>query len=72
VIKKIDVNPDSAVAWVLLEAIEHHGEGVFANTRFIQRINTRGGLPPVSSCDGNHLGAEKPVAYSADYIFYTR
>ncbi len=72
VLKKVAVAPDSAVAWVLLEAIDHHGAGVFANTRFIQRVNTRGGLPPVSSCNSNHLGMEKPVAYSADYIFYTR
>jgi hypothetical protein len=72
VLKKVDMNPDSAIAWVLLEAIEHHGAGVFANTRFIQRINTHGGLPPVSACNSNHLGAEKPTAYSADYIFYTR
>jgi hypothetical protein len=70
VLKKVEMNPDSAIAWVLLAAIEHHGDGVLANTRFIQRVNTRGGLPPVSVCNSNHLGMEKPVAYSADYIFY--
>ena len=70
VLKKVEMNPDSAIAWVLLEAIEHHGDGVLANTRFIQRVNTRGGLPPMSVCNSNHLGTETPVAYSADYIFY--
>ena len=72
VVKKLEVTPDSAVAWVLLEAVNHHGAGVFANSHFIQRVKTRGGLPPVSDCNSNHLGMEKPVAYSADYIFYTR
>jgi len=71
-IKKVEVAPDSAVAWVLLEAVDHHGDGVFANSRFIQRVKTRGGLPPVSDCNANHLGMEKAVAYSADYIFYTQ
>jgi hypothetical protein len=72
VLKKVEMNPDSTIAWVLLEAIEHQGDGVLANTRFIQRVNTRGGLPPDSACNSNHLGTEKPVSYSADYIFYTR
>jgi hypothetical protein len=71
-LKKADVEPDSAVAWLLLEAVNHHGAGVFANSNFIQRVKTRGGLPPVAGCDGNHLGMEKSVAYSADYIFYTK
>lgn len=71
-VKKIDVTADTTVAWLLLEAVKHQGKGVFANISFIHRINTRGGLAPVSGCDVNHLGTEKPVAYSADYIFYAR
>ena len=39
---------------------------------FINRINTHGGLPPSSGCDANHLGTEKRVAYTADYIFYAK
>ncbi len=70
VIKKVDVTPDSAVAWLLLETIEPKGNGILASARFIQRVNTRGGLPPASDCNNNHLGIEKPIAYSADYIFY--
>lgn len=70
VVEKVDVTPDSAIAWLLLEAIEPQGEGVLANARFIQRVNTRGGLPPDSACNSNHLGIEKLVSYSADYIFY--
>jgi hypothetical protein len=70
-LKKVDLTPDTTVAWLLLEATQHHGNGVFANISFIQRVKTQGGLPPVSGCDANHLGAEKPVSYSSDYIFYS-
>jgi hypothetical protein len=70
VIKKIDVTPDSAIPWLLLETTKTINNGVLAKIRFIQRINTRGGLPPASDCNNNHLGIEKPVTYSADYIFY--
>jgi len=71
-LRKIDLTPDSAISWLLLEAVEHKGKGVLADVDFINRINTQGGLPPVSGCNGNHLGSEKRVAYSADYVFHTK
>jgi len=70
VVKKIDMAPGSAIAWLLVEVVSHKGDGLFSNVSFINRINTRGGLPPSSGCDANHLGSEKRVAYTADYIFY--
>jgi hypothetical protein len=45
---------------------------LFSGVSFINRVNTHGGLVPVSGCDSNHLGTEKRVAYSANYIFYTK
>lgn len=70
VLKKIDTAPDSSISWLLVEVVSHKGDGLFSNVSFINRINTHGGLPPSSGCDANHLGAEKRVAYTADYIFY--
>ena len=70
VLNKIDVAPDSSISWLLVEVIAHKGDGLFSEVRFINRINTHGGLSPVSGCDSNHLGTEKRVAYTADYIFY--
>ena len=70
VLNKIDVAPDSSISWLLVEVIAHKGDGLFSEVRFINRINTHGGLSPVSGCHSNHLGAEKRVAYTADYIFY--
>jgi hypothetical protein len=70
VLKKLDAAPDTAIAWLLVEVVAHKGDDLFSQTRYINRINTHGGLPPVSGCDTNHLGAEKRVAYTADYVFF--
>ncbi|MDO9104655.1 MAG: DUF3455 domain-containing protein [Methylovulum sp.] len=67
---KFDMSPGSAITWLLVEIIGHKGDGPFSKTSYINRINTQRGLPPVTGCDGNHLGQEKRIAYSADYIFY--
>lgn len=70
VLKKVDMAPGSAISWLLVEVVSHKGDGLFSNVGFINRINTHGGLPPTSGCDANHLGSEKRVAYTADYVFY--
>jgi hypothetical protein len=70
VVSKIDIDPNSSISWLLVKVIAHKGKGLFSEVSFINRINTQGGLPPLSGCDSNHLGAEKRVPYTADYIFY--
>ena len=70
VLNKIDIAPDSSISWLLVEVVAHKGNGFFSNVTFINRVNTNGGLPPLSGCNPNHLGAEKRVPYTADYIFY--
>ncbi len=72
VLNKIDVAPESSISWLLVEIVSHKDKGLFSGVDFINRINTHGGLAPVSGCDSNHLGTEKRVAYTADYIFYTK
>lgn len=71
VLNKIDIAPDSSISWLLVKVVSHKGNGLFSDVIFINRINTHGGLPPLSGCDSNHLGGEKRVAYTADYIFYS-
>src|SRR6266511_1981567 len=44
------------------------GPGIFANTTFIQRVNTTGGKAP--STDGAFVGQVARVPYTADYFFY--
>lgn len=69
-VSKIDKTPGSAITWLLVEVVGHTGKSPFAKSSFINRINTQGGIPPAGGCDANHLGSEKHVNYSADYIFY--
>ena len=72
VLNKVDLAPGFSISWLLVEVVAHKGNGLFSEVSFINRINTHGGLPPMSGCDSNHLGGEKRMAYTADYIFYTK
>jgi hypothetical protein len=59
---------DAAIPWLLLRAASRSGPGLFADVTFVQRINTKGGLPPAGS--GSTDGAQIQVHYEADYLFY--
>lgn len=72
VIQKIDAPNKTNTPWLLLEVTGHKGGGVLAQARYLQRINTQGGVAPLSGCDANHLGTEKRVPYTADYSFYNK
>jgi hypothetical protein len=63
----VDTN---AIPWLRLEALTSDGPGVFADTTFIQRVNTTGGKAP--STDGAFVGQVARVPYTADYFFYRR
>ena len=56
-----------AIPWLLLSA-ESSGSGVLAGARFVQRVNTSGGVGPTDTCPT--AGTERRVEYTADYIFY--
>ena len=61
------VNPN-AIPWVKLSATFEGGAGIFANTEFIQRVNTVGGKEP--SENGDFVGQVFESPYTADYFFY--
>jgi hypothetical protein len=56
-----------AIPWLLLSA-KSSASGVLAGVRFVQRVNTSGGVGPTGACPT--IGTERHVAYTADYIFY--
>jgi hypothetical protein len=62
-------DPTKNVAWVLLSGTQPtpNTTGVFSNVKFIQRLDTRGGVAPAGTCV-----APKTVAvdYSANYVFW--
>jgi len=70
IISRLEVNSEASISWLLVKVVAHIGKGLFSSVSYINRINTHGGLPPVSGCDGNHLGSEKRIPYTADYVFY--
>jgi len=63
-----------AIPWLLLTWVgaEQGPEGgsFLTQTRYIQRLNTSGGVAPSSGC--NQIGDTALVPYSADYFFYRR
>ena len=64
----------TAIPWLLLEAKQATPgpDGArLAGTKYIQRINTTGGLAPgASTCNAESAGAETEVPYTADYVFW--
>ena len=61
------IDPD-AIPWLRLASLITEGSGIFANTTFIQRVNTTGGKSPKE--DGAFVGQVARVPYTADYFFY--
>ena len=46
------------------------GRGRIAATKWIQRVNTAGGVAPSAPCV--EIGARSFVPYEADYVFYKK
>lgn len=59
-----------AVDWLLVEAEQIQGSGVFSQVTFINRVNTRNGKSPAKGCDTQHIGRVTRVPYTATYYFY--
>lgn len=61
--------PDAgSIPWLLLEADETEGPGIFADVTYIQRINTVGGVAPDEP--GTYDGEQAFVPYTTVYVFY--
>ena len=64
-----------AIPWLLLEAAGHEigpdGGSFLAQTAYIQRIHTSGGVAPATGCSqAGNIGTLALVPYSTDYYFY--
>jgi len=57
-----------ALPWLLLSA-KPYGKGEFGEVSYVQRVNTRGGMPP-PACDAAQLNRLLRVEFSADFVFY--
>ena len=57
----------NAIPWLLLNATSSDVSGTFAGVKYIQRLNTAGGLAPTAP---GKLGDVVSVPYTAEYYFY--
>jgi len=63
-------DPDS-IPWLLVTITGHSGDGVLSRVTSVQRIQTKGGLPPpASGCNTSKQNVEAKSSYTADYYFY--
>lgn len=68
-VKEYECSPDpNSIPWLRLRADEVDGAGMFADTTFIQRLNTSGGKAP--NYPGTFDGEEAHVTYTTEYYFY--
>ena len=72
----VTVDPNS-IPWVKLAVVGAEdgptGGGKLSDTKFIQRVNTSGGLAPSTGCSSlADVGKKAFVPYSADYFFYKK
>jgi hypothetical protein len=74
VVNKVNVDR-SAIDWVLLSTTTTPGPDGdrLADTTFIQRIHTTGGLtPPAADCNLATAGKVVEAAYTAEYVFWKK
>jgi Protein of unknown function (DUF3455) len=70
VLERADSPDPASIPWLLLEAKDHQGSGVFSTVTHIQRLDTVEGVAPSDGCDADHAGAEVRQPYEATYAFY--
>ena len=70
-VAKVDSPDTDSIPWLLVAVTGRSGNGVLSRVTSIQRIYTRGGLPPSQAdCNAAKQNAEAKSSYTADYYFY--
>jgi hypothetical protein len=70
VLERADSPDAGSIPWLLLEAKDHAGTGVFSTITYVQRLDTVGGVAPADGCDSSHADDEVRQPYQATYAFY--
>lgn len=58
---------DNALPWLLMTT-RSYGTGALAGVRYVERVDTAGGMPP-PACDVAQLNQVLRVPFSADFVF---
>jgi hypothetical protein len=70
-VSRVDSPDSDSIPWLLVTATGHSGNGVLSRVTSIQRIHTKGGLPPpAADCNTSKQNLEVKSSYTADYYFY--
>jgi Protein of unknown function (DUF3455) len=68
---KVDSPDADSIPWLLVTATGHSGDGVLSPVTSIQRIHTKGGMPPsAAECNTSKQNVEAKSSYTADYYFF--
>ncbi len=70
--KQLAISPATAgnIPLQLVEVTQTMGSGMLVGTKYIQRLNTMGGVAPAAACATGNVGEKQVVKYQADYAFY--
>jgi hypothetical protein len=71
IIAKADAPDPGAFQWLLLRAKSHEGSGSLSQAAYIRRTETKGGVAPMTGCDGSHVSQQARMRYSANYQFFS-
>lgn len=66
---RADAPDPKAIPWLLLQAVDVNGSGMFGSVKSVQRLDTAGGQAPASGCDASAAGRVMKVPYTAAYVF---
>lgn len=58
------------IAWLQLSTTSAGSAGLLAQTKYIDRIDTKGGVPDPLACKVEDVGKLVEIPYTATYIFY--
>ncbi len=64
-------NGSGNIPYQLVKANPAVGQGAMTGITYVQRVATRGGVAPSTTCNGANLGQNEVVKYQADYIFWS-
>lgn len=68
-VAEYDDAPNPAdLRWLLMNT-RSYGDGAFTGVTQVQRVNTRGGMPP-ARCEAAQAGQLLRVPFTADFVFY--
>lgn len=58
--------------WLLLSTRSTGAEGRFSKITSLQRVNTVGGVAPLSRCEAGNIGVAEKTPLAAEFVFFSK